>query len=285
MNIAIIGFGEVGHILAQDLADHRLKVYDILFADPRSWPVVSAKALGVPVATDAAAAVRGSELVISAVTAGNALAAARAAAPGLAAGAWFLDLNSVSPGTKTAAAHVIEQAGGRFIEAAVMSPFPPRRLSSPMLLGGPHAPDFLGLAREIGFEGAGVFSDTVGGASATKMCRSMMIKGVEALVTESLLTARHYGVEDVVLDSLSDLLPVGDWEALADYMIARSLEHGARRAEEMAEAARTAEEAGVEPVMSRAIARRQSWAGARHGALAVKPMSKRLDAIRQDARP
>jgi hypothetical protein len=38
-----------------------------------------------------------------------------------------------------------------------------------------------------------------------------MIKGVEALLTESMLAARHYGVEQVVLDSLSDLLPLPDW--------------------------------------------------------------------------
>jgi hypothetical protein len=60
-----------------------------------------------------------------------------------------------------------------------------------------------------------------------------------------------------VLNSLSDLLPVGDWEKLARYMISRALEHGARRAEEMREAAKTVAEAGIAPLMSEATAERQ----------------------------
>src|SRR5436190_1680860 len=108
-----------------------------------------------------------------------------------------------------------------------------------------------------------------------------MIKGVEALLTESMLAARHYGVEQVVLDSLSDLLPLPDWTATAQYMIARSLEHGTRRAEEMREAARTVEEAGVTPLMSRAIAERQDWAAGYKGAL-DDDLKAMLDAINKD---
>jgi len=92
------------------------------------------------------------------------------------------------------------------------------------------------------------------------MCRSVMIKGIEALLTESLLTARHYGVDATVLASLSDLLPVGDWNRLAAYMISRSLEHGKRRAEEMREVAQTVAEAGIAPLMTRACVERQDWA-------------------------
>ena len=80
------------------------------------------------------------------------------------------------------------------------------------------------------------------------MCRSVIVKGLEALLAESLLTARRHGVEEAVLASLPDLFPVGDWRKLARYMISRSLQHGRRRAEEMREAARTVAEAGVEPL-------------------------------------
>ena len=47
-----------------------------------------------------------------------------------------------------------------------------------------------------------VFSDEIGRASAAKMCRSVIVKGMEALLGESLLAARHYGVESAVLESL-----------------------------------------------------------------------------------
>ena len=164
-----------------------------------------------------------------------------------------------------------------------MSPIGPKRIASPMLLGGPHAAVFVAAVEGLGFARATAFSETIGQAAATKLCRSVIIKGVEALLTESLLAARHYGVEQVVLDSLSDLLPLPDWNKTAQYMISRSLEHGTRRAEEMREAARTVEEAGAAAPMSHAIAARQDWAAAYKGALS-DDLKAMLDAINADLR-
>jgi 3-hydroxyisobutyrate dehydrogenase-like beta-hydroxyacid dehydrogenase len=92
------------------------------------------------------------------------------------------------------------------------------------------------------------------------MCRSVLIKGIEALLAESLLAARRHRVEDTVLESLYDLFPNDDWERVAGYMITRSLRHGKRRAEEMREAARAVAEVGIDPWMSEACAKRQDWA-------------------------
>jgi hypothetical protein len=94
------------------------------------------------------------------------------------------------------------------------------------------------------------------------------------------LAARHYGVEKPVLDSLSDLLPAGDWEKIARYFISRSLEHGVRRAEEMREAAKTVDEAGVAPLMASATAKREDWAATFKSALAETDLGAMLDAIR-----
>jgi 3-hydroxyisobutyrate dehydrogenase-like beta-hydroxyacid dehydrogenase len=111
------------------------------------------------------------------------------------------------------------------------------------------------------------------------MCRSVIVKGMEALIAESLLAGRHYGVEATVLDSLTNLFPSLDWNAHARYMMSRSLQHGARRAEEMREVARTVSDAGVEPWMSRACVERQGWA-ADHGELAaVEPLAQMLDEL------
>jgi 3-hydroxyisobutyrate dehydrogenase-like beta-hydroxyacid dehydrogenase len=274
--IALLGLGEVGTVLAQDL-DATISAWDTAFADPDSPASHNARALDIATAPDAHGAVRDVDLVISAVTAANDLVAAKSVAPRLR-GAWFLDLNSSAPGQKQAAAEVVEQAGGRYVEAAVMSPITPKRLAVPMLLGGPHAAGFAEFARPLGFTGLQPYADVVGPASATKLCRSVVIKGVEALLTESMLTARTWGVETRVLASLSDLLPSDDWDSLAAYMISRSLVHGTRRAEEMREAAATVSGAGVDPVMSDAIARRQDWAAGFRDAAgdALRPM---LDAM------
>ncbi len=282
--IALIGFGEVGQILAQDLAPKAtLSAWDIAFADPRSAPSRALNQHRARAGKDGQDAVRDAELVISAVTAAQDLDAARSVAPGLGQGAYFLDLNSCSPGQKVASAGVIDAAGGRYVEAAVMSPISPKRIASPMLLGGPHAGAFLKDAADLGFSGARFYSAEIGRAAATKLCRSVMVKGIEALVTESLLAARHYGVEQEVLDSLSDLMPLPDWRRTAQYMISRSLEHGKRRAEEMREAARTVAEAKIAPLMSHAIAERQDWAGKHRDALDPNLIAM-LDAIRKSLR-
>lgn len=285
MRIALIGLGEVGRVLAEHLSSHdpsiRLTAWDVAFADPGSRAVANAAALPVRVATDAADAVAGADLVLSAVTAANDLNAATDAAVGMAGGAWFVDLNSASPGQKQRSAQVIEAAGGRYVEAAVMSPIEPRRAAAPILLGGPHANDFLAVAADLGFTGAVVFASVVGPASATKLSRSVVVKGLEALLTESMLTARAWGVEADVLASLSDLMPAADWPALAEYMIRRSLEHGGRRAEEMYEAAVTVADAGVEPLMATATARRQEWAAGQASALPATGLQDLLDAIRK----
>lgn len=283
--IALIGFGEVGQTLAEDLTGKAaLSVWDIAFADPDSLPSQAVARHQIRAGRDAPDAVHEAELVISAVSADQDLVAAASVGAGLAKGAFFLDLNSCSPGQKVAAAQAVEAAGGHYVEAAVMSPIGPRRIASPMLLGGPHAAAFVAAAEGLGFTRATAYSEVIGQAAATKLCRSVMIKGVEALLAESLLAARHYGVEQVVLDSLSDLLPLPDWNKTAQYMISRSLEHGTRRAEEMREAARTVEEAGVEGLMSRAIAERQDWAAGHKDALS-DDLKAMLDAILANRAP
>jgi 3-hydroxyisobutyrate dehydrogenase-like beta-hydroxyacid dehydrogenase len=102
-----------------------------------------------------------------------------------------------------------------------------------------------------------IVADDVGTASAIKMCRSVMIKGLEALVVESLLGARHYGVEERVLASLEETFPNMKWDERADYLVSRVVVHGRRRAAEMREVAVTIEEAGLEPFMAAATARCQ----------------------------
>lgn len=279
--IALIGFGEVGQILAEDLTAAGvtdITAYDIKFVDPDSIPSQALAAHEVRGCASAGDAVRDAELVLCAVTAASDLGAAQSVVPGLRPGAFYADFNSASPGMKIKAAAIIKDAGGSYVEAAVMTPIGPKRIASRMLLGGAHATDFQKRTAPLGFRGE-VFSGDLGKASATKMCRSVMIKGIESLLTESMLAARHYGVEHVVLNSLSDLLPVGDWENLARYMISRSLEHGVRRAEEMREVAETVREAGLEPLMSAACAERQDWAAAYKAALDTPDLDAMLDRI------
>jgi 3-hydroxyisobutyrate dehydrogenase-like beta-hydroxyacid dehydrogenase len=280
LTVCLLGFGEVGQALSEDLRSrvNRLTAWDLKFSDAASAPSRAAPRLDVLAAADAKSAVAVADVVISAVTAAQTGAAAQAVAPHLKRQAYFFDLNSTSPAAKREAARVIDSAGGRFVEAAIMSPIASRRAASPMLLGGEHAAAFLPLAEQLGFEGAEVFSGKLGAASAAKMCRSVIVKGVEALLLESLLTARAHGVERAVLESLQPLFPVDNWESHGRYMISRALVHGLRRAEEMREAARTVSEAGFTPRMSEACAGWEEWAS-HHSAAATQDLPTMLDTL------
>jgi len=259
--VAIIGFGEAGGIFAKDLAQQgmNVSVFDILFNSKRRRQAMlkKARACGVTAARGLKDCLHKAEMVISAVTASSALAVAKEAGPILGEGQLFLDINSVSPEAKCKAAGNIERRKARFVEGAVMSAVPKHGLQVPMLLGGPYAFETAEYLQKIGMN-ATPFSDQLGVASAVKMCRSVVIKGLEALVIESLFAARMYGAEDKMLESLAATFPGMGWEDhLPDYLISRVAEHGRRRAVEMREVAQTLRHAGMEPVMALATAQRQ----------------------------
>jgi 3-hydroxyisobutyrate dehydrogenase-like beta-hydroxyacid dehydrogenase len=172
----------------------------------------------------------------------------------------------------------------------VMGPIAPYGLKVPMLLGGRHATMLKALLEPSGMA-LEVAAAEIGRASAIKMCRSIMIKGLEALTVECLLTARHYGVEDDIIASLDKSYPKIGWEQHAGYLIARAIQHGRRRAAEMRESADTVAEAGLTPLMAAATAERQDWVAdrvAENPTLKAAPESawrETLDRLQEDREP
>jgi 3-hydroxyisobutyrate dehydrogenase-like beta-hydroxyacid dehydrogenase len=263
INVAMIGYGEVGGILGRALRARgvaSVRMYDRLLDDPKRGAAIADRARGdgIVASPTAAEAVRDAHLVVSAVTASQARAAVTGAVAGLRAGAIVIDVNSASPGTKIGCAAIVHAAGGRYVEMAVMTSVPPKGLATPMLSGGPDAAGAAPLLAALGFD-VEPASEAYGVASAIKMCRSVIVKGMEAIVIESFVTARKYGVEKQVLASLAESFPGIDWEKQGGYFFQRVVQHGRRRAEEMQEAAVTVRDAGLEPLISAATAKRQAW--------------------------
>jgi 3-hydroxyisobutyrate dehydrogenase-like beta-hydroxyacid dehydrogenase len=259
--IAMVGFGEAGSILGEELAaaDREVVTYDILLdaPDSRGQMIEKARRADVRTADSFDAAVGDADLVISAVTAASSAAVAHSAGKVMHAGQIFLDINSCSPDTKRSNAAAVESSGAAYVEAAVMAPVPPQRLKVPMLLGGSRASDLAPVLRALGMN-ATFIATQIGVASAVKMCRSVVIKGLEALAVESMLAARRFGAEKEVLASLQGTFPQMGWQdKLPDYLISRVAEHGRRRAAEMREVAHTLEGVGIEPTMALATAARQ----------------------------
>jgi 3-hydroxyisobutyrate dehydrogenase-like beta-hydroxyacid dehydrogenase len=262
-HIGFLGFGEVGQRFAADLraasSNVELSTFDLLLHQAAAGDAMRrhAAAHRVELSVDAASLAMSSKLIFSAVTADHTLEAARSLAGRPLANAWVIDVNSAAPQTKVECAALIAAAGGRYVEAAVMTSVPPHGIRVPMLLGGEHAAPAEKLLRELGFVAETVSAD-LGVASAIKLCRSVIIKGLESLVVESFTAARSLGVERQVLASLQETYPQFDWEKQGDYLFSRVIQHGKRRAEEMRASAQMIDATAIGGIMALAAALRQS---------------------------
>ena len=254
-HIALIGFGEAGEVFARAAEWKGARGFDIL---PERAAVMRQARV------DACTSLRGvldrASLVLSLVTADAALEVAREAAGLLAEGALFCDMNSVSPQTKRTAAKAVEAAGARYVDVAIMAPVMPQQLQVPLALSGPAASMAGSALTQAGFGNVKTVGEDVGRASAIKMLRSIMVKGIEALTWEMMAAARNAGVAEEVLASLDESERNLSWRERSAYNLERMASHGARRAAEMEEVARTLEELGIEPVMTRGTAERQRQA-------------------------
>ncbi len=250
--VALIGFGEAGEKFAQSASWRgRARGWDIL---PERRALMAR--YGVETAETAAGALADCGVLLSLVTADAALEAARQYAPLLPEGSFWCDMNSVSPDTKREAALLVEAGGGRYVDVAVMAPVD-AALAVPLLLSGPHAAGVEPLLGDLGFSNTRVVGDTLGKASAIKMIRSVMIKGIEALSDECASAADAAGVFDDVMASLDASQKTAGWAERVAYNRERMHVHGLRRAAEMEESARTLEGLGIEPVMTRGTIVRQ----------------------------
>ena len=287
--IGFLGFGEVGQRFAADLrareGDRKLFAFDLLLHQAAGEGMRRhADSNRVEPLTEVAGINENCDVIFSAVTADQTLIAARSICAGPLSGKWLIDLNSAAPATKIECAAAVAHAGGRYLEAAVMTSVPPHGIRVPMLLGGPHAQAGEELLRSLGFSAETVSAD-LGVASAIKLCRSVIIKGLESLVVESYTAARAFGVEARVLESLAETYPQFNWEKQGDYLFSRVIQHGKRRAEEMRASAQMIDSTRPGGVMAAAIAVRQDSIaklradGAIKDPLELHPWRERADEI------
>ena len=261
LKFGLIGYGEVGKILSRALRERGaawVGTWDILFRGGARGPTMKqhAREAGVHDCDSPRLLAERADIVISAVTPANTYAAASEAAEWIRPGTFFLDLNSVSPGVKQECATRIDGTGACYVEAGVMAAVLPYGIRVPTVIGGQRAADLAAKLMPYGFS-LEVVSQKIGVASAIKMCRSVVIKGMEAILIESFTTARRYGVERQVLASLKDSFPGLDWDQQGVYAFSRVVRHGRRRAEEMREAAKAVREARFDPWMASATAKKQ----------------------------
>ncbi len=257
--LCIIGFGEAGRTIAEAGGwEARAAAYDIKTdaAETRELKTRDFAAAQVKGCDRLQDAVSGAQLILSLVTADQASVAASQVAAYIGPGSLYCDMNSVAPDTKSQACETITKAGGRFVDVAIMSSIQPAEMDTPLLVSGPHADDALQALKEQGFTNIRAVGAQIGQASATKMIRSIVVKGLEALTAECVLAADRAGVLEDVAASLGS-----NWLDTANYRFERMLVHGQRRAAEMDEVVRTLDALGTGSIMARGTAERQRALG------------------------
>ncbi|SEK02647.1 3-hydroxyisobutyrate dehydrogenase [Sphingobium sp. AP50] len=283
--IGLIGFGEAGSTFAMagdwTASAH---VFDAKTDDAAARDAMLARygEAGVSAADTLVDALDGISLILSLVTADQALAVAQAAAGLIVPGTLYCDLNSVAPQTKQAAAQAIGAAGGHYVDVAVMAPVDPARLNVPLLLSGEKAGEVEARLQALGFAKTRVVGEAVGRASSIKMIRSVMVKGIEALTAECVLAASEADVLDEVMASLDASERPRPWDERADYNLDRMLVHGLRRAAEMEEVVKTLEGLGSGAAMTRGTVERQRAIGALGVKVPPEGLGAKIGAITQD---
>jgi len=258
LRVGFVGFGEAGYHIAKGLQQAGVSSFAAFDINVTEQIRQTAGETQTRLVDSNGELAPRCDILMSAVTADKALHAAEQNAPYLTPRHIYADLNSVSPGVKQEIARVIGQTGARFAEIAMMAPVPPYLQKVPMLAGGEGAQEFVAKLAPFGIS-AEIVSREVGTAAATKMFRSIIVKGMEALITECVLGAARYNADERVFASLGETFPGMDWKKLADYMVGRVVVHGERRAREMEEVAATLREIDIEPIMADAIVRRMDW--------------------------
>ena len=276
-DVSFIGFGEAAQAFVSGPQwSAQSRAYDRKTNDAalREAKLSDYAALNVAAATTCEEVMSSASHIFSLVTADQAELAALVASQHISPGALFFDMNSVAPSAKRAAAERIEQAGGRYVDVAVMAPVHPAQLNVPLLLSGPHCANAEQLLRAVGFSNIRIAGEDVGRASTIKMVRSVFIKGVEALSSECILAASAAGVTEDILASLGE-----DWSDRVNYNLERMLVHGHRRAAEMEQVAITLRDLGIEPLMTAGTVVRQRDLGDMGLSPAPDALSDKLTAI------
>ena len=261
LSVGFIGFGEAGFELARGL--HSTGTSPLYACDKTSDPARSlwlkgrAREAGVLYLESIGEVASKAEIILSVVPPDASLAAGQEAALHLRPGKMYLDLTSSFPEDMKALWAMIEPTGARFVDGAMMGALPVFGHRVLIYVSGPHAEEAVRLLNRQGMNLQGVGQEP-GRASAIKLILSIATKGLEALLVETLLAARHYRVEAPVLSGFSQFFVNGP-EAAVDRLVGSDAVHSARRVTEMESSARLLKNLGIDPIMAEATVRRLKW--------------------------
>lgn len=256
IRLMFLGFGEAASLFATGFAAGALK--ELAAYAPSVHGGTGAKRLheraalsGTRLVSDLAA-FSAANWIFAMVPPAQALNAARAVSPHLAQGAIYVDFSSAAPRHKIEAAASIESAGAHYVDAAIIGSVPASGHQVPVIASGAHAETFAASFTPLGMD-ISILGSAIGAAAGTKLVRSILAKGLEALYVEALVVAERSDITQEVLDSFCAFLDARTARATAEILLKSHVVHAARRADEVLMARELVLEAGIPPIMTDAI--------------------------------
>jgi 3-hydroxyisobutyrate dehydrogenase-like beta-hydroxyacid dehydrogenase len=225
--VAVVGLGEAGAIYARGLRDAGFQVsgYD---------PYTKLDEVGIVQYRDLVDAVDGADLVITLVGATAAEAVTTGILECLAPRTLLADFNTGGPELKAELGRASVVRGVRFVDVAVLAPVPRAGVRTPLMASGSAADAFTEL-----FAATGAPVESIGGepgdAAARKLIRSVFMKGLAAVILESVGAAEASDCGPWLRDQIAAEL-AGDPHALIDRLIDGSRAHATRRIHEVEDA-------------------------------------------------
>jgi 3-hydroxyisobutyrate dehydrogenase-like beta-hydroxyacid dehydrogenase len=245
MIIAILGIGEAGGALARDLIAKGVQVrgWDPV---PRNLPKELEFAASNPAATASA------DIVLSVNWASVAVEVATEVASVLQPHQLYADLNTAAPQLKRDLATIIERAGASFIDAALMEPVLPKGLGTQVYASGSGAELFAKKMAPLGMP-VTYLDREAGNAATHKLVRSIMYKGVAAVILECLAAAEALNMTEY---ARAQMLKILCDEAMIDRFVSGSMKHAKRRVHEMEAVVEMLNSIGVSAFTSQAAVQR-----------------------------
>ncbi|MFC1798873.1 DUF1932 domain-containing protein [Thermodesulfobacteriota bacterium] len=260
--IGFIGFGEAAYQMSEGLRGEgfaKIIAYDKYWNIEPNSELISERAekTQVELVPNMQALIENSDMIISAVSADMALELAESASPFLKHDQIYVDINATSPMTMEEVDAIISPVAV-FVDCAAMGPFPIYQHKTPLLVSGKGAALFTEKMAPFGMD-ITLMDKPAGSASATKMFRSIFMKGFIAQSLETLFAARKYQVEDVVLMSLKESFTVKPFLEMVNVLLTRGVIHSERREHEMEEVIDTLKNLNLDSTMSQATRTKMKW--------------------------
>jgi 3-hydroxyisobutyrate dehydrogenase-like beta-hydroxyacid dehydrogenase len=258
MRVTVFGLGEAGSLIASDLARAGMAVHGYDPAPVATPDGITRHDYPGPAAT-------GSGLVLALTAAEDAEGALAQALDEIDPDTVYADLSTSAPTIKETLAATANSHGLSFADVALIGTVPGNGLATPALASGPGARRYAAVINGVGGK-VEVIGDNPGDAAARKLLRSVVTKGLTALLNEAMEAAEKRDDSEWVWEHLVGLLTDAD-ETLLKRFISGTPQHVERRLVEMKAAQQLLESLDVAATMTAATVeslRRVKSAGTGH---------------------